>query len=110
MVTRDPADFHEFLTKFTGQHEIKSSSIGIDFDLGDGSHAEVLSPSAFRAFYGEVTDTDPRCFMAWRVAVADLKATRALLSSNGVAFSEIAGRIVVPAATACGAVLAFEAG
>jgi catechol 2,3-dioxygenase-like lactoylglutathione lyase family enzyme len=110
MVTRDPADFHEFLTKFTGQHEIKSSSIGVDFDLGDGSHVEVLSPNAFRAFYGEEAETDPRRFMAWRIAVSDLAAPGALLGKNGIAFSEVAGRIVVPSSVACGAVLAFEAG
>ena len=44
MVTRDPADFHEFLTHFSGQHEITATSFGISFDLGDGSRVEVLSP------------------------------------------------------------------
>ena len=74
MVTRDPADFHEFLTHFTGQHDIKSTSLGVAFDLGDGSRVEVLSPVAFRAFFGERSRSSPTRarFMAWRVAVADL--------------------------------------
>ncbi len=110
MVTRDPADFHEFLTHFTGQHDITSTSLGVEFDLGDGSRVEVLSPVAFRAFFGEEADTDPRRFMAWRVRVADLEATAKLLFDNGVAFAERSGALVVPSAEACGAVLAFEKG
>jgi Glyoxalase-like domain len=108
MVTRDPADFHEFLTHFTGQHDITSTSLGVEFDLGDGSKVEVLSPIAFRAFFGEETDPDPRRFMAWRVRVADLAATAALLAANGVTFSERSGALVVPSSEGCGATLAFE--
>ena len=36
-VTRDPADFHEFLTNFTGQHDMLSTSLHVRFDLGQGS-------------------------------------------------------------------------
>ncbi len=109
MVTRDPADFHEFLTHFTGQHEMKSTSLGVEFDLGDGSRIEVLSPMAFAAFFGAAAEPDPRRFMAWRVRVADIAATASVLREKGVAFSERAGALVVPAAEACGAVLAFVA-
>ncbi|CAN5233700.1 VOC family protein [soil metagenome] len=108
MVTRDPADFHEFLTHLTGQHEILSTSLGVAFDLGDGSHVEVMSPLAFRAFFGVETEVDPRRFVAWRVGVADIGATRGVLEANGVVFAEREGRLVVGPADTSGAVLSFE--
>lgn len=109
MVTRDPADFHEFLTHFSGMREITATSFGVSFDLGDGSQVEVLSPLGFKAFFGEEVAPDPRRFLAWRVKVADLGAVAALLSDNRVSFSAIAGALVVPAEAAHGAALAFEA-
>ena len=107
MEAGDPADIHEFLTFFTGQHDIESTSLGIDFDLG-GGHLEVMSPVASKAFLGIAPDVGmhPR-FVGMRIAVADLGATRELLAANGVAFHERSGALVVPPAEACGAALAF---
>ncbi len=110
MVTRDPADFHEFLTHFTGMHEITATSFGISFDLGGGGRVEVMSPEGFRAFFGETAAADPRCFLGWRVRVADLGAVAALLNENRVPFKALAGALVVPSEAAHGAALAFEAG
>ena len=109
IVTRDPADFHEFLTHFTGKHEMTATSFGISFDLGDGSRVEAMSPLGFRAFFGAEAAPDPRRFLGWRVKVADLGAVAALLGENRVRFSAIAGALVVPADEAHGAALAFEA-
>lgn len=107
MAGRDPADFHEFLTWFTGQHDMRSDSLGVDFDLG-GGHLLVMSPVAVRAFFGIAPDVErhPR-FVAMRIAVADLDAVRALLAANGVPFTERLGAVVVPPEAACGAALAF---
>ncbi len=110
MVTRDPADFHEFLTHFTAMHEITATSFGIAFDLGDGSRVEVLSPEGFKAFFGEEAEPDPRRFLGWRVKVADIGAVAALLGENRVPFSTHGAALVVPAEAAHGAALAFEAG
>jgi hypothetical protein len=107
-VTRDPADFHEFLTHFTGQHDMLSTSLHVRFNLGRGS-VDVLSPVAFSAYFGEDAGTDPRRFTAYRVAVTDLAATRALLSSNAVPFHELSGALVVPSTFAHGAAVAFVA-
>jgi Glyoxalase-like domain len=107
-VTRDPADFHEFLTHFTGQHDMLSTSLHVRFNLGRGS-VDVLSPVAFKAYFGEDAGTDPRRFTAYRVAVTDLRATRALLSSNAVPFHELSGALVVPSSFAHGAAVAFVA-
>ena len=109
MVTRDPADFHEFLTHFSGQHEITATSFGLSFALGDGSRVEVLSPLGFKAFFGEEAEPDPRRFLGWRVKVADLGAVAALLGENRVPFSAHGAALVVPAEAAQGAALAFEA-
>jgi catechol 2,3-dioxygenase-like lactoylglutathione lyase family enzyme len=108
MVARDPADFHIFFTYFTGQHDIMSTSLGTSFALGRSS-IDVFSPVAFRAFFGEDSGPDPRRFMAYRVAVRDVVAARALLEANGVPFTELSGGLVVPSGFAHGAAVAFVA-
>jgi catechol 2,3-dioxygenase-like lactoylglutathione lyase family enzyme len=106
LVTRDPADFHEFVTHLTGKHDMLSSSLGVTFDTGDGAF-EIMSPIGYRAFFGESPDPDPRRFLACRIAVADLSATRRLLERNGVPFSERMGGLVVSPAAANGVAMAF---
>ena len=108
MVTRDPADFHEFLTHFTGRHDMKSTSLGVTFELGEAS-IEILSAVGFRAFFGEDAGPDPRRFTAFRIAVADLAAAQKLLAANDVPFATVAGALVIPASFAHGAALAFVA-
>lgn len=105
-VTRDPADFHEFLTYFTGQHDMLSTSLHVEFDLGRGK-IDVQSPVAFKAYFGEDAGPDPRRFTAYRIAVANLARARDVLATNGVPFTEIAGAIVVPSSYAHGAAVAF---
>ncbi len=107
-VTRDPADFHEFLTYFTGQPDMLSTSLRVSFNLGR-SRLDVLSPVAFKAFFGEETEADPRRFQACRIGVRDLGIVRELLGKNGVPVSEIADAVVVPSSFALGAVVAFVA-
>ena len=109
-VGRDPADYHIFLTGFTGQHDIGSDSLGIEFELGNGK-VEVLTPVAIRGFFGAEIEADPKPrLVGLRVAVSDLDHTRALLAKNGVPFTERLGALVVAPAEACGAVLVFLGG
>lgn len=105
-VTRDPADFHIFFTYFTGQHDMLSTSLHVKFDLGRSS-LDVLSPVAFRAYFGEDAGDDPRCFTAYRVVVSDLAATKALLGENGVPYAELSGALVVASEFAHGVAIAF---
>jgi hypothetical protein len=107
-VTRDPADFHIFFTYFTGQHDILSTSLHTRFALGPNS-LDVLSPVAFRAYFGEDVGPDPRRFTGYRVAVADLAATRAKLTENAVPFTEMHEALVVPSTFAHGCSIAFVA-
>lgn len=109
MVARDPADFHEFLSKFAGERDIESDSLGISIDTGEG-RIDVVTPVAFRAWFGQAleieADPKPR-FVASRIVVAELGAARDVLRANGVSFEERMSQVVVPAAEAGGSVLAF---
>jgi hypothetical protein len=107
-VTRDPADFHIFFTYFTGQHDILSTSLHTRFALGPNS-IDVESPVAFRAYFGEDVGDDPRRFTGYRVAVADIAATRAHLQTNTVPFAELHDALVVPSSFAHGCAVAFIA-
>jgi len=110
MVARDPADFHEFLTHFTGVHDMVSTSLGIEIDTGAGKVA-VLSPVAYQGFFGDTpAEPDPRRFLACRIGVADLAAMRAALAASEVRFAERLGHLIVPASEACGVAIAFSAG
>jgi catechol 2,3-dioxygenase-like lactoylglutathione lyase family enzyme len=106
LVARDPADFHEFLAKFSGQHDMISTSVGVVYHLGQ-STIEVLSPVAFNVFFGETAEPDPRRFLGFRIAVADLDETRRVLGDNAVSYSERLGTLVVPSSVTGGAALAF---
>ncbi len=105
-VTRDPADFHEFFTYFTGQHDMLSTSLHVRFALGR-SAVDILSPVAFAAFFGEDVGADPRRFTGFRVTVADLAGTRRVLEGNGVPFRALSGALVVPSTFAHGSAIAF---
>lgn len=106
LVTRDPADFHAFVTHLTGQHDMKSTSLGVTFDLG-GETIEILSPFAYRAWFGGEPEPDPRRLLACRIAVGDLGQTRRTLDGNSVAYSERQGALVVSSDDANGVTLAF---
>jgi catechol 2,3-dioxygenase-like lactoylglutathione lyase family enzyme len=108
-VTRDPTDFHIFFTWFTGQHDMLATSLHVKFDLG-GSSLDAMSPVGFAAFFGEDGGPDPRRFTGYRIAVADLRATRRLLEANGVPFRMLSGALVVPSDFAHGAAVGFVAG
>ncbi len=105
----DPADVHEFFFNFTGQHQMRSDSLGVTLDTGAGT-IEILTPVAVRGLYGETVEANlkPR-FVAIRIAVKDLDAVRAGLSANDVPFEERGRRVVVPASHACGVAIAFAA-
>jgi len=106
LATRDPADFHEFLGKLTGQHDMTSTSLGLIFDLGR-SAIEVTTPVGYQAWFGEPCEPDPRRFLACRIAVTDLDETREVLEHGGITYSERLGTVVVPSSAANGVTLAF---
>lgn len=109
MVARDPADFHEFFFHFTGQHAMRSDSLMVTLDTGAGT-IELMTRVAARGLYGVEVEKDPAPrFVAVRIAVRDLDALRTVLAANGVGFTELAGRVIVPASEACGVAIAYSA-
>ena len=110
LVTRDPADFHAFFTHFTGQHDMSSTSLGVTFDVGQGK-IEIMSPIGYNAWYGDLSEPDPRRLLACRIVVDDLSRTRQSFDADGIAYAERMGALVVPPSAANGVALAFaEAG
>jgi hypothetical protein len=109
MASRDPADYHIFFTHLTGQHDMRSDSLMVSFDLGP-NRLELLTPVAAKAMYGVHAAADSRPhFVALRIATADIAAAELTLRGNGVPFEERMGRLVVPPDAACGVAIAFVA-
>lgn len=106
LVARDPADFHAFLAKFTDQHDMTSTSIGLTIDTGEGT-VDVLSPIGFRAWFGESPGVDPRRILACRISVADLSHTATHLKEQEVPFLEKAESLIVSPEAATGVFVAF---
>lgn len=52
LVAEDPSDHHEFLGGFTGQREMRATSLGLDVETARG-RISVLNPAAYRSLVGE---------------------------------------------------------
>jgi catechol 2,3-dioxygenase-like lactoylglutathione lyase family enzyme len=110
MVAENPSDHHIFLSSFTGERSLKSNSMGITASLPRGRF-DILTPQAASAMLGApalLKVAKPR-FVGLAVTVRDMSNLRAKLQANGVRHHEIAGRVIVPASSALGTAIAFEA-
>lgn len=110
MVADGPSDHAEFLSHFTGQREMNVTSMGIEIELAGGGRIEVLTPLAFAYRFGAAAAPGHGAphFAAFRVGVADLQATQALLARNAVALERRERQLVVPAASGFGVAISFE--
>lgn len=111
MVAENPTDHHIFLTGFTGQRSLESSSFGISAALPRGRF-DILNPKAAAFVFGAaepVTDKT-EYYAGFIVTVPDLVDIKRYLGENRVEFIQTPGRIVIPAADNCGTAIAFEAG
>ncbi|MEP3427735.1 MAG: VOC family protein [Roseibium sp.] len=52
MLAEDPSDHHEFLGGFTGQREMRATSLGLEVDTPRGK-ISVLNPDAYRMLIGD---------------------------------------------------------
>ena len=52
MIAADPSDHHEFLGGFTGQREMRATSLGLEVQTPRGT-ISVLNPDAYRALVGD---------------------------------------------------------
>lgn len=106
----NPSDFQYLLEAMVDTREINAHSFGIELQSANANVA-VYSPAGMKAWFGADKNGHGRGvrLRAAVIAVKDLQATRALFVTNGVAFREIAGRLVVDPAPGQGAIFAFEA-
>lgn len=110
MVADEPAELHEFLSAFSGQRELRSTSFGIECDLGQ-SQIDILTPVGFNAFYGDVFPLDtldsPR-IVAFKIVVDDIARIERLAKAAGTDVTRRSGMVIVPASAAHGSVLIFQ--
>jgi catechol 2,3-dioxygenase-like lactoylglutathione lyase family enzyme len=109
LIADNPTDHHIFLSAFTGERELHSTSAGVAARTPRGV-VEIIEPVAFRDRFGvEVTAEDGGMTLAGlRLGVASLDAAEACAQTNGVPLRpHLNARVVGPAA-AFGATLIFE--
>jgi len=111
LVAENPADHHVFLSAFTGERDLVSTSAGVVVKTPRGE-IQVMDKAAFTSHFGAMPPDlgrGPR-FAAVRFAVRNLAAATVVLQKSGIAASMRMGRIVVAPSQAMGAALVFEQG
>ena len=116
LVAENPADHAEFLSNFTQLRDYRSSSMGIEFALGDGQIVEVLTPVAYGFHFGEQALSHAHAaphaaphIAALELRTSSLESARQALTGGRIAHTQNRGRLVVQASPACGVTLAFAA-
>lgn len=113
MVAESPADHAEFISHLTGVRDYRSSSMGVEFTLGDGQIIEVLTPIAYGFHYGPSTFADT--LEAPHIAAIEISTSSVAIAAEALAggripYEERRGRIIAPASAAFGVTLAFAQG
>ncbi|SHM69953.1 VOC family protein [Roseibium suaedae] len=93
MVAADPSDHHEFLGGFTGQREMRATSLGLEMDTPRGT-ISVLTPRAYRFRDGDA-------------AADSLPSSPPVLAALEVACEGLSERKVIPARDLFGITLAL---
>lgn len=109
MVAENPADHAEFLSHFTGQRAMLSTSMGLEIDTG-GGRIEVLTPLAASFRYGQAVGfgTGEAHFAAFRIGVTNMAALLARLRDGGIASQHLGHGVMVAAAISGGVAIIFE--
>ncbi|MDQ2954596.1 MAG: VOC family protein [Pseudomonadota bacterium] len=109
IVAENPTDHHIFLSAFTGERELQSTSSGLRVATARGD-IQVMDPSAYGNYFAVAPPdigTGAR-LAALRFVTGDMAATTASLARGKVAFSSRLGRIIVGPEGAMGAAIVFE--
>jgi hypothetical protein len=111
LVADNPSDHHIFLSAFTGERELQSSSSGITLRMPRGD-IQVMTPVAYRGHFDAPPPDVTRGarLAALRLTSADLEATEEALAAGGIAPRRHRERLVVGPQEAFGAALVFEGG
>jgi catechol 2,3-dioxygenase-like lactoylglutathione lyase family enzyme len=107
MIAENPADHAEFLSHFTGQRDMQSTSAGLLVDTGRGI-ISVMSEASAAFRLGAIFDPIPTRLIGFTVIVPDLRALEGRLASGKIAYQTRSNSIVIPSDTAFGVSIAFE--
>ena len=110
MVADNPADHTAFLSAFTGERDLQSTSAGITVTTPRGE-IQVMTPAAFADHFNVAAptiDKDAR-LAALRLNCPDLSVVEASLSSGRIEAKTHMGHLIVPPGVAHGAAIIFEA-
>jgi catechol 2,3-dioxygenase-like lactoylglutathione lyase family enzyme len=109
LVADNPTDHHIFLSAFTGERELHSTSAGIAARTPRGD-VEIIEPVAFRDRFGVAVavEGEGMTLAGLRVGVARLEVVETCARTNGVAFQRHLGALVTGPSAAFGATLIFE--
>ena len=105
-VAESPADFHILLSEATGQRELRTTSFGVEAEVG-ASRIAILTPEGFSARYG--IDA-PTTLGGLVFAAFDLDSEDAGRAAGyaGAAVVDMPDRLVVPQSPGLGAALAYR--
>ncbi|SMC68471.1 VOC family protein [Rhizobium sp. RU36D] len=105
----NPSDFQYLLEVVFEQRDVRAHSFGIEL-TSSNCRVEVLTSAGLKGFYGIDAGTAGRglCGRAVVFSVTDLGVTEKRLADRGVAYSNVAGRLVVAPGRGQGVAFAFE--
>ena len=110
LVADNPSDHHIFLSAFSGERELLSTSSGITIVTPRGE-IQVMDPLAYRHHFGAPPPdvAQGARIAALRVTTADMAKVRAALLDGRLPLREERGRLIVGPEQALGATIVFEA-
>lgn len=110
MVADNPSDHHIFLSAFTGERDLQSTSAGITVTTPRGE-IQVMTPASYADHFDVMApDIDKGARLAaLRLICPDLSVVEASLSAGRIEPKTHMGRLVVPPSVAYGAAIIFEA-
>jgi hypothetical protein len=110
LVADNPTDHHTFLTTFTGQRELHSTSLGLIATTPRGE-VEIVEPVTYSDRFGlaATVQGDAMSLVALRVGVLWPNRVLEHLARNGIAHRQQGETIIVGPEAAFGATLIFEA-
>jgi hypothetical protein len=104
----DPKRYAEKYSRYTG-HDWSLVDGHCTVDVGTRARITVIPPDQVGEIIPGGTAPAEPSMVGFAVAVTDLDVVRHLLAGNDVPFQELAGRLVVAAADACGSAVIFDA-
>lgn len=109
LIADNPTDHHIFLSAFTGERALHSTSAGVVAHTARGD-VEIIEPVAFRDRYGvEIpAEGEGMTLAGLRIGVARMEAVEVCARKGGVASQRHLNALVTSPAAAFGATLIFE--